>query len=370
MSLIQELPDLDLETLLIAHGYTGEQAKQIVQGQWSSRHEVPLATAIEKYLKTGLAAPTLSAKTYRNIILQFRSWLMAQWQDVPEEAWTLDRIRRSDIERFANRPKDHGGSRGANTIGKEIAAISTMFNWLIDEKLTDVNPAAKAHRPDKPRPLPVALTEEEQQYLLDLSRRTACGLRNHTIITVALNTGLRASEICRLTKSDLDLDGNTFRVIRSKRQGNPEQILPLLPVVVDVLRYYLQVTSNRVAAPGYQDYVFLNEKGKNWGQAITVDGLETMMRPLLTKLGKGSGCNFHVLRHSYAMNLLRRGMHLIVIQELLGHATVETTRTYLRLHNDELAKALAAAFPEGVLVPGTARDPVNTDLTKKLNELL
>lgn len=369
MTLAQELPDLSLETLLIARGYSAEEARQIAEGKGLSRRELPLSVAVAKYLDEGLAVPSLTNKTYRHIIRQYLEWQLDKWKSLPEEERTIDRIRSTDISRFANRPKLNGTTRHPNTVSKEISAISTMFEWLKRAGLTTLNPADNCERPAKVSPLPVALSEEEQQKLLDLSRQTECGLRNHTIITLALNTGLRASEVCRLTKSDVDFTAKTLKVMRSKKRGHPVEVVPLLPVVLNALDYYLKASRNRIAAPGCHDFLFLNTKGKNWGRPMTVAALETMMKPLLTKLGKGEGINFHVLRHSYAMNLLRRGVPLLVIKTLLGHASVETSQTYLRLHDEEVRSVLARAFPEGVLVPGTARDVTNMDLQQRLNEL-
>lgn len=333
---------------------------------------IPLSQAIDLYLASNLPDPAsqdasaASRKTYTGVLQNFRAFLEERWSGMTPESWTVDRITPANIEDFVRRPRRDGNPRSAFTINRDPSILSSLLQWLRRHDYLVQNPAEVVDRPREPKLMPVALSASEQEALLDLSRQTTNGLRNHTIIHLVINTGLRAEEVARLRWANFDLPGGWMHV---KGKGNKERSIPLRPCVIDSLQYYRNACRNKqVAALGFEDAVFLNEKGARWGHPMSVDALEGMLKPLLMKLGKAKG-NMHVLRHTFAVNLLRRGVHIVVISHLLGHELFETTRKYLRVGDPELAREIAEYFPEGVMVPGTMRDLSNDKLKEIVDDV-
>ncbi len=251
-------------------------------------------------------------------------------------------------------PLINGRKRQPNTINRDLSIVSALFGFLVREGLLRRNPAELADRAPEVQSAPRSLSEREQARLLDWSRKSYNAMRNHAIIYLTLNTGLRASEVCNLRWGDIDLRKGRLHVVQGK--GKQDRTVPLLPPVVEALAYYRQTRRYEIACPGYEDAVFLNSTGPRWGCAMTVDGLELMLSPLLRRLKKPKGANFHLLRHSFAVNLLWRGVHIAVIGALLGHRSFETTSRYLLLGDPGMKQALTEACPDGVLVPAIRRE--------------
>jgi site-specific recombinase XerD len=328
-----------------------------------------LRDAIAQYLRCYLPSPgtdeasETTRKTYEGVLKSFQGFLERRWSGLPPEVQTVSRVTVADVEDFTRRPQLNGRVRSAFSVNRDRAIVSSLMRWLKRHGRIAHNPVELVDRAKEPKLLPVALSETEQQKLLDLSRQTACGLRNHTIIHLVLNTGLRLDEVSELKLSNFDLQNGWLHVTG---KGNKARSIPLRPTVIESIQYYLTACRNKqMAAPGFADAVFVSERGPSWGRSLSRDALEGMLKPLLIKLGKLEG-NMHVLRHSFAVNLLRRGVHIVVISTLLGHESFETTRKYLRVGDPELAREVAEYFPEGVLVPGTMRNLSNKELEAEI----
>ena len=310
-----------------------------------------LDQAIEMFKARRLPDGEWTSRTYMTVLRSFQGFMANRLldSDIP-----VGRISGADIQAFAMRPRRDGVNRHPNTINRDLAVVSAFCRFLVREEHLRRNPAELADRVPEPQSAPRALTDQEQQRLLDLSRKTRNAVRNFTIIHLALNTGLRASEICQLNWADVNLEQGQLHVLRGK--GQRSRTVPLVGSVVDSLLYYKRLRKNELACPGHEDSVFLNSTGSRWGCAMTVDGLELMLEPMLRRLKKPKGCSFHLLRHSFAVNLLWRGLHIATIGALLGHRSFETTSKYLRLGDPAVREALTQACPEGVLVPAIRRE--------------
>lgn len=317
----------------------------------ASPPDVALSEAIQLFQSRRLSSEGWTSRTYMTVLRGFLPFVANR---LGLSECPVARITGADIQAFALRPRRDGAKRSCHTINLDLSVLSAFFGFLVREGLLKRNPAELTDRVPEPQEAPRSLTEREQHRLLDLSRRSRNGVRNFTIIHLALNTGLRASEVAHLNWAEVDLRRGELRVVRGK--GNRSRTVPLIGSVIDSLAYYRQLRRNELACPGHEDSVFLNSTGLRWGCSMTVDGLELMLEPMLRKLGKPKGCSFHALRHSFAVNLLWRGLHIATIGALLGHRSFETTSRYLRLGDPAVKEALTNACPDGVLVPAIHRE--------------
>lgn len=171
--------------------------------------------------------------------------------------------------------------------------------------------------PAKPEPMPSVLTEGEVMRLLEAtSGDDPLDLRDRAIIELLYGCGLRASELCGLSMGDVDLYSGTVRVFG---KGEKVRVLPLVGETRKALERYLNV---RGASPGP---IFLSNRGKG----LRREEVWRIMRRRGIKAGIAtSRLHPHVLRHSCATHLLRRGMDLRTLQCLLGHSSVRTTEVY------------------------------------------
>lgn len=354
MGLQQELRNPTRDDVLRALGIDPSLYERLAENGPGGSHgedALPLGEAIKLFESRRLLEGGWTARTYMTVLQSFINFISIQRASGLESIRT---ITGADVAAFATRPLLDGRNRHPKTINRDLSIVSALFGFIVREGLLRRNPAELADRAPEVQSAPRALSEREQTRLLDWSRKSYNALRNHTIIYLVLNTGLRASEVCNLKWADIDLRKGRLHVVQGK--GGRDRTVPLLPPMMEALVYYRQTRRYEIACPGYEDSVFLNSTGPRWGCAMTVDGLELMLWPLLRRLKKPKGASFHLLRHSFAVNLLWRGVHIAVIGALLGHRSFETTNRYLRLGDPGLKRALTEACPDGVLVPSIRRE--------------
>lgn len=199
------------------------------------------------------------------------------------------------------------------------------------------------------------LTEEETAALVAApDPRKWIGRRDRTLLLVAVQTGLRNSEITSLRRQDVEL--GTGAHVRCLGKGRKTRCTPLRPDVLAVLKEWLLEQGGN---PG--DPVFPSSRGGH----LSADALQRLVTRNAAAAGQecpsltGKTVTPHTLRHTAAMSLLRRGVDLSVIALWLGHETTETTQIYLHADMGLKEKALAHATSSGV-APGRYRpsDPV------------
>lgn len=196
------------------------------------------------------------------------------------------------------------------------------------------------------------LTEEEANTLVSAPNpQVWIGRRDRALLLVAVQTGMRNSELTSMRCQDIELGVGAH--IRCLGKGRKMRCTPLRPDVVSVLRAWLLERGGQPADP-----VFPSSRG---GQ-LSADALQRLVtrhvataRKTCPSL-KTKTVTPHTLRHAAAMALLRRGIDLTVIALWLGHESTETTEVYLHADMQLKERALAHANPSGV-VPDRYRPP-------------
>lgn len=243
----------------------------------------------------------------------------------------------------------------ARTRNNRLAAIHSLFAYaalrhpehaaLIQRVL-----AIPAKRTD--RQLVSFLSGDEVDALLATpDRDTWIGRRDHTLMLVAIHTGLRVSELTALTCADIELGAGAH--VRCHGKGRKERITPLTTEVCAVLRVWL---AERRGQP--DDVVFPSRRrGPLSSDAVAVL-IDRHTRTAANQCASMSTKTVtpHVLRHTCAMRLLAAGVDISVIALWLGHEGVETTQIYLHADLAIKERALARTAPTGT-IPGRYRPP-------------
>ena len=163
--------------------------------------------------------------------------------------------------------------------------------------------------------LPVILNRRELKELF----KAPTLLKHRIILTLAYSAGLRSQELIKLRISDIDFERKTIHIRQSKYKK--DRIVPLSDVMAKGIKKYLAVEK--------PDTWLFNGKENN-GQ-YSPKGLSWVMREALKKTSIQKHVNLHSLRHSYATHLLEDGINIVIIKQLLGHATIATTMIYLHV---------------------------------------
>lgn len=195
--------------------------------------------------------------------------------------------------------------------------------------------------------LPSAYTEEEVRTIENsVERLSNIGIRNYAMLLLATRLGLRISDIARIKFADIDWDKNMIYVVQYKTKRSVE--LPLLKDVGEAIIAYA-----KVRPISDSPFVFLSERPPYpaiKSQTVGVVIADILKASTVDIKSKRHGA--HSMRHSLASNLLKQGVTLPVISEVLGHATTQSTSNYLRIDHTSL---LTCALP----VPSVSEDFYN-----------
>ena len=159
-------------------------------------------------------------------------------------------------------------------------------------------------------------------------------LRDLAVVELLYGCGLRVSELCQISIGDLDLEGG-FVLVTGK--GSKQRRLPLHDLAIDaVRRYLLEGRDAFVKENTPPDAVLLNRVGNRLGprdvRRILDSRFDQPVHP-------------HALRHSFATHLLDGGADLRIVQELLGHSSLETTQIYTHVSKERLAAVYRSSHP-------------------------
>jgi len=216
------------------------------------------------------------------------------------------------------------------TIARYLAALRALTRFLVREGVLKSDPALALRTPGHRRPLPIHLSEEEVERLIDAALRP----RDRAILETLYGGGLRVAELVGLDRDDLDLKHGIARV---RGKGRKERLAPIGRAAVQSIREYLS-RRPRTADPRP---VFLNRQGNR----LTARSVRRLIGACALKAGIDPRTTPHTLRHSFATHLLDRGADLREVQELLGHKNIATTQIYTHVSMERLKKVYEKAHP-------------------------
>jgi site-specific recombinase XerD len=161
--------------------------------------------------------------------------------------------------------------------------------------------------------------------------------RDYLMIALLYGTGVRREELAAVKLADIDMRQGLIRVIG---KGNKERVVPVGEVTMADLKAYLRRRQEFVESRGVSvTSLFLNRQGGR----LSVRSVDRLVK----KFGRGEGLDFtpHALRHSFATHLLENGADLMLIKEILGHASLSTTQKYTHVTAETLKRVYQTAHP-------------------------
>ena len=231
-----------------------------------------------------------------------------------------DTATAEDLRQFQLHQTDKGTSR--ITINATITALRFFFEVTVGDKEV----AGKLNTVPVPRRLPVVLSREEVARLLEATS----SLKYKAAFSVAYGAGLRISEVVSLKISNIDSERMTLHVEQGK--GRKDRYAMLSPVLLDILRRWWREGHGRdLLLDG--GWLF---PGQNPVNPLSTRQLSRAIRAAAADAQIDKRVSMHLLRHSYATHLLEQKVDIRLIQVLLGHNQLETTRLYTQVATDVL----------------------------------
>jgi len=230
----------------------------------------------------------------------------------------------------------------AVSMRRKLAAVRSLFKFLLREGVVEKNVARMVRTPKAPKTLPVVMTAEQTNGLVDGVLPAAdkfdrvCPERDLAIFELLYGCGLRISELVGLNLDDFDF---SERWVRVRGKGKKERQVPYAGKASTALERYLAL---RKPAANGERALFLNHRGAR----LTDRGARGIVKFYARMITGDSSIHPHSLRHAYATHLLSDGADLRAIQELLGHARLSTTQKYTQVSLADLMAVYDKAHPK------------------------
>jgi integrase/recombinase XerD len=210
------------------------------------------------------------------------------------------------------------------SIARKVAALKSFFHHLVATHVITHDPSEALQAPKVEKYLPHALRPDEIERLFAaVSAASGVGQRDLAMLHTIYSTGMRVTELISLNVANVDLTHGHVRCVGRSRR---ERILPLSLAAQSALTRYMEDFRRLLNRGNGETALFLNHHG----QRLTRQGFWLIIKGYAKTAGI-ENITPHTLRHSFALDMLGRGMELRSVQVLLGHANISTTHVYKQL---------------------------------------
>lgn len=282
-------------------------------------------------------------RAYRHELIAFLAWLAQQAPDVHELHHLDARIMRSCIADRA------AGGLAPASVARGVAALRAFGRFLATSERLSASPSTTLRAPRKPRKLPHYLETSELERLLAapmsaVAADDEAGLRDAAMLEMIYSTGMRVSELVGLDDNRIDLFGG---VVTVRGKGRKERLAPLgRPAITSFETYRARRDMVHGRGPITRgSFVSIAHRRSAGGVRLADRDVRRILDRYLALTGLSTRTTPHTLRHSFATHLLRAGADIRSVQELLGHASLNTTQIYTHLTMDALRAVYDKAHP-------------------------
>lgn len=240
-------------------------------------------------------------------------------------------VTRPILERYArylhHLRKDDGQPLHVESQYNELSGLRCFFRFLARKNYILYSPAQDLELPKLGHRLPRAtLTHEEaERVLAQPDVTTDLGVRDRAILETLYSTGIRRSELVRLCLFDLDVGRGTLAVRQGK--GKKDRIVPIGERALDWIERYLRDVRPQLVVDASEQTLFVTA----YGLPISSDSLSYHVTNYIEAADVGKKGSCHLFRHTMATLMLERGADVRIIQEILGHASLDATQIYTHL---------------------------------------
>lgn len=288
------------------------------------------------YLSHERAYSPHTVMSYENDLKSFKAYLELLEAEVQLQNVDADMVRGWAMSLMASGMK-------ATTINRKLSSLRTFYKYLLKRGTIKMSPIQNVHGPKRSKPLPQFVRESDMERLLTATTQgeTWEQVREHTILQLFYETGIRRSELIELNNKDVDFERMTIKVTGKR---NKQRIVPIGQGLADSLRRYLELKEQSIHdnnPSAFDSPFFVTDKGERiypqWAYRLVHKNLSQVVT-----LKKRSP---HVLRHTFATAMLNNEAELGAVKELMGHESVSTTQIYTHTTFEELKKAYIKAHP-------------------------
>lgn len=284
------------------------------------------------YLRCELNYSVHTVSSYSRDIIHFRDFLC------PGAPGNFDpvSVSDSDIREWIGAMSAKGLSR--RTLRRKLQSLRAFYRYLCTIGATTFNPAAEVSVSKPFNPLPVFIREEETNAVLDSQYDSDDFLscRDRLIVNMLYSTGMRRAEIITLLDRNIDITRHELKVLGKR---NKERIIPFGNELAQMISLFRSLRAKQGVENA--ETFFTRPSGEPLYPRIVNEVVGRELKPSV----HATRVSPHVLRHSFATDMLNNGADLNAVQQLLGHNSLSTTQIYTHISNRELKQNYKLAHP-------------------------
>jgi integrase/recombinase XerC len=223
---------------------------------------------------------------------------------------------------------------------RKISALKSWYKFLLKRQHVAVDPLLQIKAPKAPKRIPVFLEQEQSEKLFDETEfeDSFKGRTDQLIMELLYQTGIRRAELIGLQEADIDLYRKQI-VVMGKR--SKERAIPIGAQLADLIRKYMQEKKERASVEN--KFLLTLDSGKPLYDNYVYRRVKEYIGSDITTLSKRSP---HVMRHTFATQLMNNGAGISAIKELLGHSSLAATQVYTHSNIEHLKKIYQKAHPK------------------------
>ena len=304
------------------------------------------------YIESERRYSPLTVRNYRRDVTLFNEWRQGYVAECIAEAAKNGEScdARPEIEHTSHEDIHQWIIHRANidkispaSINRELSSLRSLFKYLREHKSIKQDPFAHIGRLKSPKRLPAVVPESRIPQILDQTAEWSASqdfeqVRDALIILMFYKCGIRLAELIGINLDDLSADMSTVKV---RGKGDKERLVPLVDSVRTVLKNYFDAIKGQNICKFGEKALILTDKGCRISRSKVYRIVRTTLSDAEVK-GKKSP---HVLRHTFATQLMNAGADMRDIQELMGHASLKSTQVYTHNSITQLQAAYAKAHP-------------------------
>ncbi|MBQ8492922.1 MAG: tyrosine-type recombinase/integrase [Alistipes sp.] len=266
----------------------------------------------------------LTVRNYRRDVSAFIAWL-----GVTPESFDPKVVRREDISDWATSLFEERRLK-PSTVNRTLASLRTLWRWMLNHGYVKKDVVKGMRGFKMPKRLPIFVPETRMDDVVaelraDIASEEFERVRDALIVLLIYTAGLRLAELVAANRVDLSPDYTSLRVMG---KGRKERVQPLIGSLKGIIKKYFGLISSQNICTAQKKALILSKKGER----ISRRTVERIVERKLKMAGVDGKASPHVLRHTFATQLLNYGADLREIQELLGHESLRATQVYT--HND------------------------------------
>ncbi len=289
----------------------------------------------------GMSAQTVDHRRHR--LGQFIEWCAAR--SITRPAEVTKPIVEAYQRHLFHRRQSSGKPLSFGTQYGSLVAVKRLFQWLTRSNVLLYNPASEIELPRLGRRLPrhVLTAAEVEAVLAVPDVNDPLGLRDRAILEVLYSTGMRRSELVKLSVFDVDVERGTVLIREGKR--SKDRIVPIGERALAWVAKYQDTVRPRLLTDPNDSTLFISRLG----EGMTPSHLTLLTRQLVEASGIGKTGACHLFRHAMATLMLEGGADVRMIQAMLGHASLETTALYTHVAIRTLKEVHERTHPGAML---------------------